>query len=94
LWEIRRHIKRFLGVRGRGGRSPIAHAKTHESNFIHYNFVQFGKQHTRYKAYLLYSTLFCYTSVVLVKYTSALLQWRSRYEAWLYKGDTKKTVIT
>jgi len=26
--------------------------KTYESNFIHHDFVQFGKQHSRYKAIL------------------------------------------
>ena len=30
----------------------IAHAKTYENNFIHHDFAQFGKQHTRYQAIL------------------------------------------
>ena len=37
----------------RGDRTP----KTHESNFIHNNFLQFGKQHSRYKAMLFSITL-------------------------------------
>jgi len=28
------------------------HPKTYESTFIHHDFVQFGKQHSRYKAIL------------------------------------------
>ena len=36
-----------------GGRiGAIAPPKTYESNFIHHNFVQFGKQPSRYKAIL------------------------------------------
>ena len=34
---------------GRLGRSP---PKTYESNCFHHNFVQFGKQHSRFKAIL------------------------------------------
>jgi len=30
---------------------------TYESNFIHHDFVQFGKQHSRYKAILPYIIL-------------------------------------
>jgi len=33
----------------RGGDYPT---KTYESNFIHHNFVQFGKQHLRHEAIL------------------------------------------
>jgi len=39
---------RIQGGGDRGDHSP----KTYESNFIHYNFVQFRKQHSRYKAIL------------------------------------------
>jgi len=55
-------------VGSRGG--TIAPPKTYESNFIHHNFVRFGKQHSRYKA--IFHPLFCHNSVV--KYTSSLLQ--------------------
>jgi len=34
------------------GEGAIAPAKTYESNFFHHGFVQFGKQHSRYKAIL------------------------------------------
>jgi len=34
------------------GRSPIAQPKTCESNFVHHNFVQFGKQNSQIKAIL------------------------------------------
>jgi len=44
--------------------------KTYESNFFHHDVVQFGKQHSRYKAFG--RPLFCHSSVV--KYTSSLLQ--------------------
>ena len=36
--------------RGRLGDRP---PKTYESNFIYHDFVQFGKQHSRYKVILL-----------------------------------------
>jgi len=44
--------------------------KTCESNLIHHDFVQFGKQHSRYKD--ICRPLFCRSSAV--KYTSTLLQ--------------------
>ena len=34
------------------GPGAIVPHKTYESNFIHHNFVQFGKQHSPYKAIL------------------------------------------
>jgi len=40
-------------IEGRGGsRGAIAPFKTYESNFFHYDFVQFGKQYSRYEASL------------------------------------------
>jgi len=36
----------------RGAIGAIAHPKTYESDFIHHDFVKFGKQHLRYKAIL------------------------------------------
>jgi len=36
----------------RGEIGAIAPPKTYESNFIHHDFVQFGKQHSRYKVIL------------------------------------------
>ena len=67
--------------RGEGDRS---HPKTYESIFFHPNFVQFGKQHSRYKA--ISHPLFCLRSVVkytssVVKYSSSLVQQRGR--SWL-----------
>jgi len=44
----------------------IASPKTYESNFIYHYFLQFGKEHSRYKAIL--SAIFCHSSVVM--YTS------------------------
>ena len=41
-----------LPTRRVGSRGAIAPPKTYESNFIHHDFVQFGKQHSRYKAIL------------------------------------------
>ena len=41
----------------KGAIGAIDPPKTYESNFIHYDFVQFGKQHSRYKA-ILPSTVF------------------------------------
>jgi len=38
--------------RSRGGDRPDRPLKTYESNFIHHDFAQFGKQHSRYKAIL------------------------------------------
>jgi len=39
---------RIQGGDGWGDRPP----KTYESNFVHHDFVQFGKQHSRYKVIL------------------------------------------
>jgi len=44
--------------------------KTDESNFIHHDFVLFGKKRLRYKAVL--PSIFCHSSIV--NYTSSLLQ--------------------
>jgi len=41
----------FVGTRGGPGEA-ISPPKTYASNFIHYDLVQFGKQHSRYKAIL------------------------------------------
>jgi len=49
--------------------------KPYESNFIHYLFLQFGKQDSWFKS--ICRTFFCHSSVV--KYTSTLLQQRSSY---------------
>jgi len=38
--------------RSRGGDWAIALSKTYESKFIHHDFAQFRKQHSRYKAIL------------------------------------------
>jgi len=35
-----------------GAIGEIAPRKTYESNFMHHNFVQFGKNHSRYEASL------------------------------------------
>jgi len=45
-------VMELLGAQGRiqGGDRPL---KTYESIFFHHDFVQFGKQHSRYKAMLL-----------------------------------------
>jgi len=64
---------------GRIQRGVISPPKTYESSFIHYDFVQFRKHHSWYKA--IFSSLFCYSSVV--KYTSSLLQQRTRSETRL-----------
>jgi len=42
----------FPGADPGGAIGAIASPKTYESNFIHHDFVQFGKQHSRYKAIL------------------------------------------
>ena len=60
-------------TRGGSNRPPT---KTYESNFIHHNFVQIGKQHSRYQA--IFSSIVCHSSAV--KYTSPLLQQRGCYE--------------
>jgi len=58
----------------RGGSSgaigAIAPLKTYESNFIHHDFAQFRKEHSRYKAIL--PSIVCHSSVV--KYASPLVQ--------------------
>ena len=56
-------------------RQPRTGAKTYESNFIHHNFVQFGK-HSRYKAVL--SSTVLSQQCCVAGYTSSLLQWRNR----------------
>jgi len=38
------------------------HPKTYESNFIRHDFVQFGKQHSRFKA--IFPLFFCHSTVV------------------------------
>jgi len=40
-----------------GAIAPPKKQKTHENNFIHHDFVQFGKQHSRLKAILLSTVL-------------------------------------
>jgi len=42
----------YSGADPGGAIGAIAPPKTYESNFFHYDFVQFGKQHSRYKAIL------------------------------------------
>jgi len=42
----------------------IAPPKTYESNIIHHDFVQFGKQHSRYTVQPLCRPLLCHSSVV------------------------------
>jgi len=60
LWSAGTGASRKLGpplsgqtrsnqVRIQGGDRPL---KTYESNFIHHDFVQFGRQHSRFKAIL------------------------------------------
>jgi len=48
--EVKRHVTVNIrgGSKGGGDLPP----KTYESNSIHHDFVQFGKQHSRYKAIL------------------------------------------
>jgi len=61
----------LLKIRGYpGGRLGDRPPKTSENNFIHHDFLQFGKQHSRYKAIL--SSIVFHSSVV--KYTSSILQ--------------------
>jgi len=38
--------------------------KSFDSNFLHDNFVEFGKQHSRYKA--IFPPLFCHTRVMSI----------------------------
>jgi len=63
-----RSVEHQSGTDPRGSDRP---PKTYESNFIHHDFEQFGKQHSRYKA-ILPLELFHHSNVV--KYTSSLLQ--------------------
>jgi len=44
----------YIAYRGgsKGGDWGDRPPKTYESNFFHHDFVQFGKQHSRYKAIL------------------------------------------
>jgi len=48
--DLAKHVKelskRFLSKTAIGA---IAPPKTYESNFIHHDFVQFGKQHSRFQ---------------------------------------------
>ena len=60
------------------GRIQSPPTTTYESNFIHHNFVQIGKQHSLYKA--IFSSIVCHSGAV--KYTSPLLQQRGCYETW------------
>jgi len=47
--DLEKHVKelskRFLSKKAIG---DIAPPKTYESNFIHHDFVEFGKQHSRF----------------------------------------------
>ena len=66
---------------GRGGSSGgwrSHHPKTYGSNFIHHNFVQFGKQHSLYTASLL-SIVLSQQCCGKYRYTSSLFLWRNRY---------------
>jgi len=64
----------------RGAIGPIDPLKkTWESNFIHRDFVQFGKQHSRLSPFC--RPLFYHSSVM--KCIHHLKQWRRRCEAWL-----------
>jgi len=58
------------GAEPEGGDWGNQPSKTYESNFIHHDFVQFRKQHSRLRLFC--RPLFCHSSVV--KYTSSLLQ--------------------
>jgi len=45
------YVPNVLALRqGRIQGGAITSTRTYESNFIHHDFVQFGKQHLRYKA--------------------------------------------
>jgi len=59
-WFISSHL--HSGSGSDPGVGAIGATKTYESNFIHHDFLQFGKQHSRYKAIL--SSIFCHSSVV------------------------------
>jgi len=48
-----------------------ASTKTYESNFIHHNFVQFGKRHSGCKAVF---AVHCFVTARVVKHTLSLLQ--------------------
>jgi len=50
----------MLAAKGDWGDRPPP--KTYESNFIHHDFLQFGKQHSRYNALL---DVHCFVTVVL-----------------------------
>jgi len=43
-------VQSSAGADSRGAIAAIIPPKRYESNFIHHDFVQFGKQHSRYKA--------------------------------------------
>jgi len=57
FWEPWPKQERIQG--GDWGDRPIAPPKTYESKFIHNDILQFGKQHSRYKASL--------SSIVLIQ---------------------------
>jgi len=48
------HVLLQAGAKSRSRRTigVVASPETYESNFIHHDFVQFGKQHSRYKVIL------------------------------------------
>jgi len=50
----------------------IPYPGTYESNFIHHDFAQFGKQHSPYTVRTFYRPLFRHNSAAA--YTSSLLQ--------------------
>jgi len=53
IWRCAKdQMKHNQGWIQRGVMGAIAFPRTYESNFIHHDFVQFGKQHSRYKAIL------------------------------------------
>ena len=61
----------------------IAPPKSYENKFVHHNFVQFGKQHSRYKAILsptVLSQLCCEVHFILL--TVAKLLWNFTKYSW------------
>ena len=66
--------------------------KTYESNFVDYDFIQFGKEHSRYKAIL--SSIVLSQPCCKVYYCTSLLQKWSRNETWLYQISLKLTPLT
>jgi len=69
--DLAKHVKelskKFISEKAIEAITP---SKTYKSNFIHHDFVQFGKQNSLFKAIL--PPLFCHSSVVM--YTSSPLQ--------------------